>query len=100
MAGLDFQYQVAGSLAVSAGAQYALQGCKYKDIGKYHRQAGEHFISVGPPTAMSIVGYVNVPVMIHWYVYQGLALQTWTADGLPGECQISSYGYGIYGDEG
>lgn len=74
MAGLDFQYQVAGSLAVSAGAQYALQGCKYKDIESITDNQGSTHFS-GASDCHVNVGYVNVPVMVHWYLSQGLALQ-------------------------
>lgn len=75
MAGVDLQYQIMKNIAASAGAFYALQGCKYKDIGNIKEEQGSTSFS-GASDCHVNLGYVNVPLMIHWYVYQGLALQT------------------------
>ncbi len=75
MAGVDFQYQIIKSIAASAGAFYALQGCKYKDIESVKEEQGSTSFR-GASDCHVNLGYVNVPLMVHCYVYQGLALQT------------------------
>ena len=75
MAGLDFQYQFTKDLAASAGAFYALQGTKFKDIESLKTDQDTTYFSGAHDNHINL-GYVNVPLLIHWYVYQGLSLES------------------------
>ena len=75
-AGLDLEYMVTDFLGVTAGAKYSLQGTKFKD---FH-------INVNPESSSDVMRFVNfsrvssdlhylqVPLMLHLYVFKGLSL--------------------------
>lgn len=62
MAGIESEYQMSSALSLSIGALYSLQGNKYEDI-EYQKN-----YSVA-------LHYVNVPVILNFYVVKGLALK-------------------------
>lgn len=75
-AGLDLEYMVTDFLGVTVGAKYSLQGTKFKD---FH-------INVNPESSSDVMRFVNfsrvssdlhylqVPLMLHLYVFKGLSL--------------------------
>lgn len=79
MAGVDAEYQVSSCVALSLGAFYAEQGCKY-DSGV--TGADNATGSVQPGTERegytnmeSNLKYINVPLMLNLYVADNLALK-------------------------
>lgn len=62
MAGMEGEYQMSSALSLSAGALYSLQGNKYEDIDCQKNYS-------------VALHYVNVPVMLNYYVVKGLALK-------------------------
>lgn len=71
VAGADLQYQATDMLALSLGAFYARQGCKYKDTDLTSMAPGSY---TGYSDCRTSLDYINVPVMAHVYVAEGLSL--------------------------
>ena len=78
MVGVEAEYQVASSLALSLGAFYSEQGCKYDSgvtsvptgSGRYLPEPEQ-----GITNAESNLKYINVPLMLNLYVAENLALK-------------------------
>lgn len=78
MVGVEAEYQVAPSLALSLGAFYSEQGCKYDSgvtsvptgSGRYLPEPEQ-----GITNAESNLKYINVPLMLNLYVAENLALK-------------------------
>lgn len=59
-AGAEFEYQASDLFAISAGAIYSMQGCKYSSNG------------VKSTTKLD---YINIPILANVYVAKGLAVK-------------------------
>lgn len=70
-AGVDLQYQATDILAYSIGIGYTRQGCKYKDSDLSQAEPGNY---TGFSNVRTNLDYLNVPLMGHIYIAQGLSL--------------------------
>lgn len=64
VAGADAMYQITPTIGISAGAFYSMQGCEGE---------GDYSFSLGE---------INIPVLVNFYVYEGLALKTGLQPGI------------------
>lgn len=69
--GVDLQYQATDILAYSIGIGYTRQGCKYKDSDLSQAEPGNY---TGFSNVRTNLDYLNVPLMGHIYIAQGLSL--------------------------
>ncbi len=67
--GVEAMYQVLPRLAVSAGAMYAAEGCRYGDI-----EVGTGTTRAGINENRINLEYLQVPVMLRYYVAKGLSV--------------------------
>ena len=67
--GLEAMYQFMPNLAVSVGVMYAAEGCRYSDV-----EVGTGETRVGFNHNHVKMEYLQVPVMAHYYVAQGLSV--------------------------
>jgi len=76
-AGIDAEYQLSKLLSLSAGLLYSLQGHGFDDIERQKNYS-------------ATLHYVNVPIMLNYYIVKGLALKV----GLqPGYAFYKKIGY-------
>lgn len=72
-AGVDFEYQALPALAVSLGAYYSDQGCRYKDSDV------DTSLKPGKYTAFTRMStnlkYVNIPLMFSFYAADNFAIK-------------------------
>lgn len=71
-AGLEAEYQFHPVLAVSLGAFYSMQGCRYSD---FQTSAGEEKSYYGFADYNVNVSYINVPLLLNAYITKGLAVK-------------------------
>ena len=69
--GVDLMYQLSDMFAVSAGAFYSQQGCRFK--GLYEYSAADKSLTATELSPAKL-DYINVPFMLHGYVVKGLSL--------------------------
>lgn len=71
LGGVDVQYQASDLFAISLGAFYARQGCKYNDTDLEGFAPGNY-------TAYSDcklnLDYINVPLLAHEYLFEGFSV--------------------------
>lgn len=79
VAGIDLQYQATDLLALSVGAFYARQGCKYNDSDLSDLTPGSY---TGYSDCRTSLDYVNVPVMAHVYIAEGFSLNAGIQAGM------------------
>lgn len=75
-AGFDLEYMATSFLGITVGAKYSLQGSKFKDF----------YLNTNPESSTDVMRFVNfsrvssdlhylqVPLMLHLYVFKGLSL--------------------------
>lgn len=81
-AGIDGDYQFSESMSLSVGLLYSLQGHGYDDIERQKNYS-------------ATLHYVNVPIMLNYYIFKGLAVKA----GLqPGYAFYKKLGYDQYFD--
>lgn len=71
--GAEAEYQATDIIALSAGVNYSLQGGKWKD----YRNG-----SIDINNIRLTLGYIQVPLMVNFYVVDGLALKVGVQAGL------------------
>ncbi len=67
--GLEVMYQYNPQIAFSLGVMYALEGCRYED-----REIGTGTTRVGFNENKVGLQYVQVPVMVHYYIAKGFSV--------------------------
>lgn len=69
--GVDLQYQASDLFAVSIGAFYARQGCKYDDSNLSGIAPGTYTAYSNCKTNLD---YINIPIMAHEYLFEGFSV--------------------------
>lgn len=70
LGGVDLQYQAGEQLALSVGAFYARQGCKYDDTDLSGAAQGNYDVYNNCKTDLD---YINIPLMVHEYLFEGFS---------------------------
>ena len=71
--GADVQYQRTDRFALSLGALYSKEGCRYSDISDSYKQNNIRYVSLTADQHIA-VDYLNIPLVAHFYVADNLAL--------------------------
>lgn len=79
MAGADVEYQFHPVLSVSLGGYYSNQGSRYSNYNEGDEDTGEY---IGYSDHHTDLQYLNVPLMLNWYVAEGFALKAGVQVGL------------------
>lgn len=79
MLGADVEYQFCPTLSVSLGGYYSNQGSRYPNYNDGDEETGEY---TGYSDHHIILQYLNVPLMLNWYVGEGFALKAGVQVGL------------------
>ena len=75
-AGVDLEYMATDFLGVTVGAKYSLQGSKFKDfhINVNPEASGDEMRFVNFSRVATDLHYLQVPLMLHLYVFKGLSI--------------------------
>jgi len=74
--GVDAQYQILDKVAISLGAFYTRQGCKYTDDAEeYPQEENVTWVEL-IENAYKDVDYLNIPLVAHLYVAKGFSVNT------------------------
>ena len=68
-AGLDVEYMIANPVGISVGLLYQMQGCHHTGVDDM-------------PKWDTTLGYLNLPILAHLYVGNGLSIETGIQPGL------------------
>lgn len=72
--GVDAQYQILDKVAISLGAFYTRQGCKYTDDAEeYPQEENVKWVKL-IENAYKDVDYLNMPLVAHFYVAKGFSV--------------------------
>ena len=71
--GADVQYQLTDRFALSLGALYSKEGCRYSDISDSYKQNNIRYVSLTADQHIA-VDYLNIPLVAHFYIADNLAL--------------------------
>ena len=71
-AGADIEYQLTDIVALSVGAAYSMQGCRYKD---YQTAGSEDKTYYGTSDHHISTSYLNIPIMASVYVAKDFAVK-------------------------
>lgn len=81
-AGFSYEYQITPLMGLSAGLNYTMQHTKYPDYTCAYVYTPQSIFSsyIGDYTLEYIddkvkLGYIGIPILAHYYFYQGLALK-------------------------
>lgn len=92
MAGADVEYQFHPLFSVSLGGYYSNQGSRYPNYSYGDEDTGEY---TGVSDHHIMLHYLNVPLMLNWYVAEGLALKAGVQMGFlldsKQECEETPY---------
>lgn len=84
--GVDVEYQVTPTVAVSAGVYYSMQGCRFTDYNDYlgtetdeHGQTLKNYL--GTSDMKEDRQYITVPIMAHVYLAKNFAVSAGVQPG-------------------
>lgn len=75
-AGVDLEYMATDFLGITVGAKYSLQGAKFKDfhVNANPESSTDMMRFVNFSRVSSDLHYLQVPLMLHIYVFKGISL--------------------------
>jgi len=91
--GAEVEYQVSKKFSVAAGANYAMQGCKWADF-KVTSSKGTADIS----DLQVELNYINVPIVANYYIFKGFAVKTGVQLGFLTSAKRSAKGKTVQGN--